>query len=125
MREKPNILSPTMRERRRYLVFQVVSKEKMPFSDISNGIWHSVLNFLGELGTAESEVWVIKNSWDEEKQLGIIRCEHTAVEKIRTALALVQRIGDQPVIVRVLGVSGTIKSAKKKFFGEVDLLSFA
>lgn len=124
MVERPQTLSPTLRERRRYLAFKVISKNKIPLADISGAIWHSILNFLGELGTAQANVWLVKNVYDEKNQLGLIRCTHTAVEHVRAALALVNRIGDQRVIVKVIGVSGTIKAARKKYFGEKDLASF-
>ncbi len=93
-------------------------------NDVLNSIWHSLLNFLGEYGVGKAGIWIGKSNYDEEKQLGVIRCNHIYVEHIRTALALVERIGDSRAIVKVLGVSGTIKAAKKKFFGEVDLYSF-
>ena len=121
---RPQMLRPTLRERRRYLAFKVMSKEKIPVSDIAGAIWHSVLNFLGELGTAQANVWLVKKVYDEKNQMGLIRCNHTSVEHVRAALALVHRIGDQPVVIKVLGISGTIKAAQKKYFGEKDLASF-
>ena len=124
MPERPRILSPTMRTRRRYIAYQVISEKKIAFPDLSNTVWHSVLNFLGELGASKADTWIIKNSFEEERQLGLIRCSHTHVENVRAALALIQRIGDVKVVIKVLGISGTIKAARKKFFGERDLKSF-
>jgi len=122
--ERPRILPPTLRERKRYLAFKVISEDKMNYADLSNTIWHSILNFLGEFGTSEADIWVLKDNYDEKEQTGLIKCDHLAVEKVRAALALVQRIGDIRVIIRVLGISGTIRAAKKKFFGEKDLTNY-
>lgn len=122
--DRPKHLPPTLRTRKRYVAFQVLSQDKIPMNDVLNSIWHSLLNFLGEYGVGKAGIWIGKSNYDEEKQLGVIRCNHIYVEHIRTALALVERIGDSRAIVKVLGVSGTIKAAKKKFFGEVDLYSF-
>ncbi len=124
MAERPRILPPTLRERKRYLAFKVISEDKMNYADLSNTIWHSILNFLGEFGTSEADIWVLKDNYDEKEQTGLIKCDHLAVEKVRAALALVQRIGDIRVIIRVLGISGTIRAAKKKFFGEKDLTNY-
>jgi ribonuclease P/MRP protein subunit POP5 len=66
-------------------------------------------------------MWIIKDSYDEEKQIGLIRCSHTSVEEVRSAVSLIQRIGDIKVVVKVLGISGTIKGARKKFLGIRDL----
>jgi ribonuclease P/MRP protein subunit POP5 len=124
MVDRPQTLSSTLRERRRYMAFQVVTKTEIPPSDIAGAIWHSILNLLGELGTAQAEVWLVKSVYDEKNRMGLVRCSHTAVEHVRTALALVSRIGDAPVTIKVIGISGTISAAKKKYFGETDLQSY-
>jgi len=122
--KRPKPLPPSLRGRRRYLAYQVLSEQKFLFQDLINGIWHSVLNFLGEFGASEADLWIAKDIYDEKKQLGVIRCSHTSVEQIRAALALVERIGDVRVVIKVLGVSGTIKATKMKFFGETTLTEF-
>lgn len=124
MVDRPQTLSPTLRERRRYMAFQVIAKTAIPASDIAGAIWHSILNFLGELGTAQAEVWLVKSVYDEKNRMGLVRCGHTAVEHVRAALALVSRIGDVPVTIKVIGISGTINAARKKYFGEKDLTSY-
>ncbi len=121
---RPNFLSPTLRDKKRYLAYEIISSQKIPFQDLSNAMWHAILNYMGELGAAEAGAWIMKNEWNEEKQTGMIRCNHTAVEKIRAALALLNRVGDAPVIIRVIGVSGTIKAAEKKYFGARDLMNY-
>jgi len=124
MEKRPKLLSPSLRSRKRYLAFQVFSEEKIKYEDLSNSIWHSLLNLLGEIGTSKAELWIVKNLYNDQKQLGLIRCSHMMVEQVRTALALIERIGDTRIIVNILGVSGTMKAARKKFFGETDLKDF-
>jgi len=122
--KRPKILPPSLRGRKRYIAYHIISQEKILFQDLINTIWHSLLNLLGELGTSETDLWIIKDSYDENKQMGILRCSHTSVEQLRAALALIDRIGDIRVIVKVLGVSGSIKATKMKFFGESRLTEF-
>lgn len=112
------------REQRRYIAFQVLSKSKLLQVDIHNAIWHALLNFMGEFGVAEAEVWPVRGVWDDVKQQGLVRCGNSHIEKVRTALSLIVRIGDAPVCVRVLGVSGTVSAAQHKYFGERDLTAF-
>jgi ribonuclease P/MRP protein subunit POP5 len=122
---KPQTLPPALRERRRYLAYEIISEEKFQLADLVNAVWMSTLNFLGELGTAKAGIWIVKDVYDPERKTGLIRCNHLYVEHVRTALALVQRIGDAPLIIRVVGISGTMKAAKKKFFGEKDLMNYS
>ncbi|MBN2203158.1 MAG: ribonuclease P protein component 2 [Candidatus Aenigmarchaeota archaeon] len=122
--KKPKPLPSTLRSRRRYIAYQVISEEKVLLADITNTIWHSVLNFLGEHGTSETDMWIARDTYNEETQTGLIRCSHDSVEKIRASLALIQRIGDARVVFKVLGISGTMNAAKMKFFGETRLTEF-
>jgi ribonuclease P/MRP protein subunit POP5 len=122
--KRPAILPPTLRPKARYIAYHVISTGKVTFPDVTAAIWRSALNFLGELGASAAQMRILKDSWDETRQIGLLRCSHLAVERVRAALALVQHIADAPAIVHVLGISGTIRSAKKKFFGEVDIESF-
>lgn len=122
--KKPKPLPPSLRGRRRYIAYQVISEEKLLPDDMFNTIWHTVLNFLGEHGTSKTNMWIVKESFDEKNQSGLIRCSHTSVEHVRASLALIERIGDVRVVFKVLGISGTIKAAKMKFFGETRLTEF-
>lgn len=122
--KKPKPLPSSLRGRRRYIAFQVLSEGKFIFQDLANSIWHSLLNLLGELGAAQADIWIVKDTYDESKQIGIIRCSHDNVEQVRAALALIERIGDVRVVVKVLGISGSIKATKMKFFGETKLTEF-
>lgn len=122
--KKPKPLPSSLRDRRRYIAYEVISQEKILLDDLTNTIWHSVLNFLGEQGTSTTDMWVAKDTYDEERQIGLIRCAHDSVEQIRTSLALIQRIGDTRVVFKILGISGTMNAAKMKFFGETRLTEF-
>ena len=122
--KRPKILPSSMRDRERYLAFQLISEQDVLLQDMNNTIWHSILNFLGELETSKARIKLIKDCYDEKRRLGIIRCSHEYVENVRASLALIQRIGDMRVIFKVLGVSGSIKVTKMKFFEESKLSEF-
>ena len=124
MTDKPKPMPPNLRGRARYIAFQVVSENKVSFDEMKTSIWHSILNFLGEYGSSQASAWISKTAYDDNKQIGLMRCSHEFVEEIRAALSLVERIGDIRVVIKVLGVSGTMKAARMKFLGETTLTSF-
>lgn len=124
MKVRPNILPPALRIKKRYVVFRVYSEEKINFEDVVNAVWGSFLNFAGELNLALSRIKIMEDLWNEEKQVGVIRCAHTAVELVRSVLILIDRIGDRRVVFRILGVSGTLNSAKRKFMDQKTLEEF-
>jgi ribonuclease P/MRP protein subunit POP5 len=122
--KRPKPLPSSLRGKGRYIAYQVLSEEKFLFQDLINSMWHSLLNLLGELGTSEANIWIAKDTYDEKRQTGIIKCSHDKVEQVRAALALIERIGDIRVVVKVLGISGSIKATKMKFFEEPKLTEF-
>lgn len=106
------ILLPTLREKDRYIAFQIISEEPVTCSDVEAAIWNTMLDFFGEYGTSWTSMWLIKNLYDEQKQFGVIRCNNKSVATVSTALGLISRLGDIRVIVKILKVSGTIKGLR-------------
>lgn len=124
MKDKPKILPPSLRQKKRYIVFKVLSEKPIEYIELVQSIWRSFLNFLGELKTSELNIWIMKNLFDQKMQRGLIRCSHKEVEYIRGALALIEEAGEIKILIKVEGVTGTIKSAKKKYLGYKDLTDF-
>jgi len=105
---------PTLRQKRRYLVFRVVSEEPLLYDNVRNAIYDSVARWLGDNENAKAGVHIVKNLWDGRMRTGFIRCAPKYVDDVRTGMALVHQIGDSRVIIETLRVSGTIKSATEK-----------
>jgi len=120
--EKPKILPPTLRMRKRYIAFEIISNKNINYNDMLNAFWDSMLELFGETGAAESHTWIIKNLYDGKK--GVLRCKYDMVEKVRAALTFIKMIGDSPIIIKVLGVTGTIKTCKIKYLGFKSLEDF-
>src|SRR3989338_8544790 len=122
--DAPKILPPSLRSQKRYIVFEAISEQPMVYGDIVSAVWGSMLSFLGELGSSSAKVWFIHNIYDDKTQRGVIKCSHDSVEHVRAALSLIQIVGEAKCIVKILGVTGTIKSAKAKYLPQSDLKRF-
>ena len=112
--ERLKILLPILRERERYIAFQIISEEPVTYSDLEAAIWNQLLDFYGEFGVSKTSMWLIKNLWNEKKQIGIIRCNNKSVSQIIAGIGLISRLGDIRAIFNVLAVSGTLKGLKIK-----------
>ncbi len=110
-------LSPTLREKNRYVTFQIISEEgeEFSYSDLEAAIWNNMLDFLGEHGVSKTSFWLLKDCWDQKKQIGILRCNHKSVQVVVASLGLIDRLGDNRIIFKILKISGTIKSIYDKF----------
>ena len=107
---------PSLREKKRYLAFEVISKGQVnDFFPIYDAIHVSMLELIGEVEMAKANVRILKEKWNSESQKGIIRVNHKYVDHLRASLALVDDINDEDVIVRSMGVSGILKKATNKY----------
>ena len=116
IKKKMKPLLPSLKEKKRYLAFNIISKNPInSFKAVSEAIWHSSLKYLGIKCCAEAGIWLVDNTWDKEKQNGIIRVNNKHVHDLKTSLMFVTKIQGSEVIVRSLGVSGILNKAQKKY----------
>ena len=100
-----------MKEKKRFLVYEIISKNKFDFDSVKNVLEQECLNFLGTDGMNNAGINFLK--WNGN--MGIIRVNPKFVDKLKTSLALTKKIQNKDVIVRSIGVSGIIKKAEEKF----------
>jgi ribonuclease P/MRP protein subunit POP5 len=109
----PQMIPSTLRERNRYIAFEIVSDSPVSRGEVVKAVWGTLLRFLGELGASKTALWVM--DWDEEKQHGILKVNHGSLDEARAALVLMKEANGRPIVFRTLGVSGTVKKTKEKF----------
>ncbi|MBS3156126.1 ribonuclease P protein component 2 [Candidatus Woesearchaeota archaeon] len=104
---------PSLREKNRYIVYALKSDKKLKFDDIKMAIEKAHLDFLGELGSASSGIRVMDH-FSQNK--GIVKVNSKFLDKSRVALMMMDKVKGSKVEVKNVGVSGTLKKAKAKFF---------
>jgi len=100
-----------MRPRRRYIAFEIIGAE-MSRNDIVKAL---DLAFRGAPDLEFNLPLLKLVFYDASSQLGLLRCGHKQVDEVKAIIAR-REVGNKKVSFEVLGVSGTIKSAKRKFF---------
>ena len=103
---------PSLREKKRYMVFQIKNGKNLEFSKIKAEIKQKLLEFLGQLGYGKAGILIV----DGKNNKGIIKVNNKHVDEARTALSLVKDLNNQKVIIQTLGVSGILKKAKEKWY---------
>lgn len=116
MKIKP--LLPSQREKKRYLVFEIISKNKVkPVSEIAKAIWNSILSFTGQKGAAQAGIIMLEDKYDISKQKGIIRVNNKMVDMLKSALMLIKEISGEQVAIKSVATSGILKKAEKHIKG--------
>jgi ribonuclease P/MRP protein subunit POP5 len=107
------ILLPSLRERKRYVLFKIISEEPINYTSFKELVNSTILKFYGELTFGKFGFKFLDERWNEKEQIGVVKCNHKFVPNIILAFGLLQRIGDSRINVKILKVSGTIKSLLK------------
>ncbi len=98
-----------MRQRRRYVAFELTDEASK--RDIS---W--TINHVLHARKLEVDKTMLKLVlYDTDSRRGLLRCGHKQVNEVKAAMLSVKKIGGKEASFVILGVSGTIKAAKRKF----------
>ena len=60
------LLPPSLRGRRRYLVFELISEREIDKKSLLKEIWDSVYSLYGDAGASESRIWLMEYDGGEE-----------------------------------------------------------
>ncbi|MAG52356.1 MAG: hypothetical protein CMH62_00160 [Nanoarchaeota archaeon] len=102
-------LLPSLKEKKRYLAFEIVSDDKFNKSDIANVINKEALKFMGTLDYGKAGVRII----NANKNKGIIRVNNKFVNHLKTSLILITNIKNKNVIFKTVKVSGILNKLKE------------
>jgi len=100
---------PTLREKRRYIVFELISEKSLGKKEVKEGIWKNILENIGIIGAAETGFLFI--DFDEKTQKGILRCKNIDLNKIKASLCMLSEINLNKACVHIKAVTGSIKKA--------------
>tara|TARA_Y100000310_G_C20440624_1_gene695925 strand:+ start:480 stop:818 length:339 start_codon:yes stop_codon:yes gene_type:complete len=105
-------LQSSSKQKKRYLVFEIISGEKFSVGEIEKEVFQALLTFLGELGVAQASPMFLREKFNQSKQRFILKVDHKSVKLVQAALILIKTIKNTNVIVKSLTTAGTIKKAK-------------
>lgn len=125
MNQKLKILPPTLRDKKRYITFEVICQGRLNRDDVISMLLDGSLYLHGACGTAKSDIWIVKlfdcsgehsnNVNDEHRMKGILRCRREEVDSVTAVLPTITKFRGKSIVFHTLGISGTIKSATKNF----------
>ncbi len=100
------------RERKRYILIKVDSEPRAEKTLVGRLVIQAGMQFLGELGMARAGIQFLEDTWNAERQTGIIRASHKYVDEVKSALALVKEFEGKKITINSIKVSGEINKLK-------------
>ncbi len=109
MKEKP--LQPSLREKKRYLVYEVLSKQAIQPKDVSLAIKSAMQEYVGTLGLGKAGLMFFDKDYTNNK--GFVRVSHTSLDELKASLPFIKQINGLDVIVKSVTASGMIEKARE------------
>jgi len=101
------------RVRQRYLALKIICEQFIDREDLIRVLWDAILQLFGEYGASQVNLSLVE--YEPEGNYAVLRCSQKALEMVRASIASITEINAEPVAIHVIGVSGTLKSLRKKF----------
>jgi len=111
---KNKALMPSLREKKRYIAVEIISKSKIGFNMVHDALYQSMNHFMGTKTMSEAGIILFKERYNSDLQKGILRVNNKYVDDVKASLCFL-RVGDKKVMARSLGVSGILKKANAKY----------
>ena len=94
------------------MVYEIKSDKKVNFIDVKQALEKKILQFLGELGYGKAGVTIL-DEWQDNK--GMIKVNTKSSDQVKTALTMVEKLDNQRIMIKIIGVSGILNKAKIRF----------
>ena len=104
-------LKPSLRQKKRYLVFELIADKKFSLSEVSEEVEKAIKEFFGQLGLSKASPLFLKEKFNQEKQKFVVKVNHKHVDELKAALTLSKSIKNTPIIIKSIITSGTLKKA--------------
>lgn len=106
------VIKKSLRERSRYVSFQVFSDEQIFLNDVK--LIPSLLSeFLGVLGMSQALPYFVHQKWDNNKKVGVLKVVNGWENHVKVGLTLIRKLNNKDVIIKTGKTSGTLKKLSK------------
>ncbi|KYK26342.1 hypothetical protein AYK26_05100 [Euryarchaeota archaeon SM23-78] len=110
-KQKVNPLKSSMREKKRYLAYEIISNQPLS-RDADKALINQIKALLGVFSAGKAGIMSV--TYNAVKQRGVLRVDRKFVDNIRSCFVMIKHINNQEVLVRTLRVSGMINKVKEE-----------
>ena len=101
---------PTLKEKKRYIVFEVISPAEASQEEAYAAIQEAAKSFMGISTFAKSGLRLI-GKWSRGLQRGIVRVNRRYLNHARASFCYVHRVGKSTAMLHSVVASGSLKKA--------------
>ncbi|MCD7781275.1 MAG: hypothetical protein LUG89_01035 [Methanosphaera sp.] len=116
---KLKILPPTIREKKRYIAFDLFTTKNIKKNELINLLGSTLINLYGQIESGHINLWVINikpvTNNTRVQYKGLIKCQRGYEEEVLLCLSSITHHKSNPLVIHTLSTSGTIKSLDDKY----------
>lgn len=101
------------RLRRRYLALRVHGGGPCSLESLRDRLETEFIELFGLWGFSQAGIRVLE--FDDSRREVVVACWHRWLPMVRACATMIADLRESPVIVQVMGVSGTIRRLRRKF----------
>jgi ribonuclease P/MRP protein subunit POP5 len=102
------IILPSLKEKKRYLAFEIFSDNSFSKSEVFKAIKENALIFMGQLNYGKAGLMIINTNGKK----GILRVHNKFVNHLKTSLMLIKDINNKKLSIKTNKVSGILNKLK-------------
>jgi RNase P/RNase MRP subunit POP5 len=111
VKNKIKPILPCLKEKKRYLVFEILAKDNFKNQNkICFEIKNQLKFFFGVFNYSKAGIVFLKNQFNNKK--GIIRVDNKYLDLVKASFCLITKIDETKVIIKTNKVFGSIKKAQ-------------
>ncbi|PIN73091.1 ribonuclease P protein component 2 [Candidatus Woesearchaeota archaeon CG10_big_fil_rev_8_21_14_0_10_45_16] len=102
-------LLPSLKPKKRYVLFQIAGDKAFTADEVKKAVDEALKSFLGDLGLAKASPSFIKERYKNNHF--IIKVNHDWVDELKSAVILIKKIKNNPVLLKSIVTSGALQKA--------------
>ncbi|HLC86568.1 MAG TPA: Rpp14/Pop5 family protein [Candidatus Nanoarchaeia archaeon] len=108
---KQKLLKPSLREKKRYLVYEVISEGNIEYKKLKEEVTEKFREYFGNFTLSKANL----NFLEFQKNRGVIKLNNKYLDHLRASFCFVRKINKEDILLRSLGASGMINKSRSKF----------
>lgn len=109
---KLKVLSPTLRQKKRFILAKIESNKQFEFKELSENLIEELITYLGVVDLGKSGIWILRDKFNAKEQTITIKVGTKFKDKLIGILSLISKIGITQVKIKTLKTSATLKGLK-------------
>jgi RNase P/RNase MRP subunit POP5 len=110
MKIKIKALRPSLREKKRYVVFKAVGKD-INLNIVSNLIINKFKELYGTYGLGKAGIMFLENRFNYKEKKGVLRVNNLFVDYVKSVFLFIDNHQQNDLIVSSVYTSGSLKKA--------------